>query len=117
MSEQPWWKVEPFAGKVHHGCLNCGGTHEIAPMDMVIAVGFGAAYASKDGEVVYDEMEVMRNGGEWDDFWPLSRVEELAVKDPDHDWRVVMEGPLRGRTYQRHGDAHWVLIESNQGFA
>ncbi len=112
-----WTKQTPYQGAVHHGCRNCGDTQTIAPLDMVIAVGFGAAYATKDDQTIYDEMEVMHAGGEWDDFWPLSKVEELAKADPDHDWRVVMHGPLRGRTYQRHGDGEWVLIESNEGFA
>jgi hypothetical protein len=114
-----WTKVEPFAGTVHHGCLNCGGTHTTAPMDMVIAVGFGYAVAKKDDEIVYDEMEVMRqnDGAGFDDIATLQQIEDMAAADPDHDWRVVLHGPLRGATYQRHDAGHWVLIESNQGFA
>ena len=113
----PMWKVEPYTGKVHHACLNCGGTHEVAPMDMLIAVGFGCAIATKDGAIVYDEMEVMRGGGEFDDLAELQQIEDMAVADPDHDWRVRLDGPMRGRTYQRHGTGHWVLIDSNEGFA
>lgn len=112
-----WEKVEPFVGKKHIGCLNCGPTEDIAPMDMVIGVGFGMAIATKDGEVVYDEMDVMRGGGDFDDLAELRQIEEMAAKDPDHDWRVKLHGPLRGSEYQRHDTARWVLIESNQGFA
>ena len=112
-----WEKAAPFAGQIHHGCLNCGGTHEIAPMDMVIGVGFGSAYASKDGQTVYDEMDVMHKGGDFDDLATLQQIEDMAVADPDHDWRVSLQGPLRGREYQRHDVGHWVLIDSNEGFA
>lgn len=112
-----WTRVEPYKGTVHHGCLTCGGTHEVAPMDMVIGVGFGMAVATKDDETVYDEMSVMHKGGDFDDLWTLQQVEDLALADPDHDWRVSLQGPLRGREYQRHDVGHWVLIDSNEGFA
>jgi hypothetical protein len=107
-----WTKVEPYKGQIHHGCVNCGGTHEIAPMDMLIAVGFGSAYATKDDEVVYDEQSAKD-----EDFATLQQIEDMAVADPDHDWRVRLYGPLRGREYQRHDAGHWVLIGSDQGFA
>jgi hypothetical protein len=112
-----WEKAEPYKGTVHHGCLNCVGTHDVAPMDMLIAVGFGSAVATKDGQIVYDEQEAMRGGGDFDDLATLQQIEDMAVADPDHDWRVVLHGPLRGREYQRHDAAHWVLVDSNQGFA
>lgn len=112
-----WTKVEPFTGTKHHGCLNCGGTEDIAPMEMVIGVGFGAAYALRDEDRVYDESAVMHGGGDFDDLATLQTIEDMAASDPDHDWRVVLHGPLRGRTYQRHDVGKWVLIESNQGFA
>lgn len=51
------------------------------------------------------------------DYWTVSRVERLARQDPDHDWRIVLYGPLHGEVYQRHGKSQWVLVESNQGFA
>ncbi len=51
----------------------------------------------------------------------LATDEELeaawAAADPDHDWRIVLNGPLSGRTYQRHAAGEWALIEQNQGFA
>ena len=46
-----------------------------------------------------------------------SKAEELAAADPDHDWRIVLYGPLSGRTYQRHATGEWVLIEQSMGFA
>jgi hypothetical protein len=47
----------------------------------------------------------------------VAQAEELAKADPDHDWRIVLHGPLRGMTYQRHGDTQWMLVEKNEGFA
>ena len=44
-------------------------------------------------------------------------AEALAAQDPDHDWRIVLHGPLSGRTYQRHGPGQWMLVEKNEGFA
>lgn len=51
------------------------------------------------------------------EYWQVSDVEKLAAIDPDHDWRVVLHGPLHGETYQRHGPDEWNLVEKNQGFA
>lgn len=114
-----WTKVEPYQGTIHHGCLNCGGTHDVAPMDMLVAVGFGYAAVTRDGHEVYQEdINAMLNSEDDDEALPtLEKFEAMAKADPDHDWRVVLHGPLRGREYQRHGEAHWVLIDSNQGFA
>lgn len=50
-------------------------------------------------------------------YWTVRDVERLAKKAPDHDWRIVLYGPLHGEIYQRHGKGKWVLVESNQGFA
>ena len=33
------------------------------------------------------------------------------------DWRIVLHGPLSGRTYQRHGPGRWMLVEKSEGFA
>lgn len=107
-----WKKLEPYSGKVHHGCLNCGGTDEVAPLDMIVAVGFGSACVTKDAQEVWSE-----SGAEEQDFYELSHFEALAAADPEHDWQVSIQGPLRGRTYQRHGAGHWVLVDSNEGFA
>lgn len=100
--------------ELHRGCLNCSTACLEAPMDMVVAVGFGSAFATKDGEVVYDELEC---DGNWDNFKTVVDIEAMAIEDPDHDWRIEKHGPLHGETFQRHGPGKWVCIESNQGFA
>jgi hypothetical protein len=97
---------------LHVGCLNCSTAAIVAPMDMLIAVGFGSATVTKDGELVYDEMSI---SGE--NYWTVQDAENLAIKEPDCDWRINKEGPLHGETFQRQGDNNWVCVESNRGFA
>ena len=82
---------------------------------MMIAVGFGIAMVQKDGEIVYNEMDV--DAESWDDFWTTQTAENEARKDPDHEWIIDMQGPLQGRTFKRMSEDNWVLIDSNIGFA
>jgi len=81
---------------------------------MGIAVGFGAAYVTKDGVEVYDGEADWQNEKEPK---TVAEIEEIAAADPDHDWRIVKYGPLHGETYQRHDKDRWVCVESNMGFA
>lgn len=110
-----WTKLPPLERKsIHVGCLCCSTAAQVAHMDMGIAVGFGAAYVTRDGEEFYDGEADYQQGKE-----PLTvgAIESIAALDPDHDWRIVKEGPLHGETFQRHEPARWVCVESNQGFA
>ena len=43
--------------------------------------------------------------------------EDVAAGDPDHDWRLFVNGPLSDYTYQRQGEGEWVLVKQGQGFA
>ena len=107
-----WVKLAPWAGDVHHGCFTCGGTERQAPMDMLVSVGFGSCCVMKGAEEIWSEtMDADQ------ECYDLEHFEALAAADPDHDWQVSLQGPLRGRTYQRHGEKLWVLVESNEGFA
>ncbi len=108
-----WEKLPPFAGEVHHGCATCGGTELVAPLDMLVCVGFGSAVVTRDGEEVWAELSV----DDEQETHDVLHFENLAAADPDHDWRIDIQGPLRGRTYQRHDAARWVLVDSNAGFA
>jgi hypothetical protein len=105
-----WKKEKPYTGTIHQGCLNCPPVEQVAPMDMVIAVGFGIAQITRDSDFVYSE-------GDEDDFPTLAQFEEMAAADPDHDWRCLLVAPLRGREYQRHDKGKLVLIASDDGFA
>lgn len=105
------WKKPAIEGGAHP-CLCCGVIASVFPMDYRIAVGFGYAGLTRDGDHVWQE-----EGQEYDECMSGEQAEALALEDPDHDWRIVIDGPLSGRTYQRHGPGQWVLIEKNEGFA
>ena len=107
-----WKKLKPIKGGFG-GCLNCGYQHDEAPMDMVIAVGFGIANVTRDGEEVYNGLE--HEDGQ--DFWTTQDAENEALKDPDHDWRITMNAPLSYRVYQRHDSGKWMLVKRGPGFA
>ena len=83
-------------------------------MGKIICTGFGDARVTKDGKPVYDGEQDWRDGN---DPKRVGDIERIAVDDPDHDWRIVMNGPLHGGTYQRQGEKNWVCVESNRGFA
>ncbi len=94
-------------------CANCPPIPTQAPMHKLICVGFGCAELQRDGQCVLDGEALSH-----EDRPPtFADAEILAVADPDHDWRVVLQGPLHGETYQRQGVEMWVLIERNAGFA
>ena len=95
------------------GCLCCGAMHQSLSATAVIAVGFGGAGVTKDGESVYDESDVREDGA----YWTCADAEKAAKADPDHDWRIFFYAPLYESVYQRHGESHWVLIEKGMGFA
>jgi hypothetical protein len=107
-----WTKLPPI--EAHYGgCLNCGPRPAQFPPDGVIAVGFGYAALHKDGAPVWSEDEAVSDNS----MMTGADAEALAAQDPDHDWRIVLHGPLSGRTYQRHGLGKWMLVEKNDGFA
>jgi hypothetical protein len=109
-----WEKLPAIEGKIG-GCLNCGVRPSYFPPDGIIAVGCGCACLTKDGHLVYSEpvgAEVSE-----DDYMTGAQAEAIAAADPDHDWQIQLEAPLSGRTYQRHGENQWALIEQNMGFA
>ena len=108
-----WVKLEPITPKAM-GCVNCGTLIQQAPMDMMIAVGFGDASVTRDGETIYSELDCEKYN---EKLWAVQDAENEAMKDPDHDWRIVLFSPLRGRTFQRQGVENWVLVEENMGFA
>jgi hypothetical protein len=82
-----------------------------ASLDMIVAVGFGLAQVTKDDELVFRATI----GDE--DFHTLQEFEDYALADPDHDWRVLLDAPLRMREYQRQGPGKWVVVAVGPGFA
>jgi len=107
------WEKLPAIKGGHGGCLHCGYQHDVLPLDAIIAVGFGSAGVTKDGECVWDEQDA----GDGDEYMTCGQAEMVAAADPDHDWRIYLFAPLSERHYQRHGPNHWVLIEKGEGFA
>jgi hypothetical protein len=86
---------------------------KLLSMDEVIAVGFGDASLLKDGKVVWrEEYET-----EFDDCMTVQQAEDMAVKEPNHDWRIHIVGPLSEFYYQRQGVRTWVLYRRGEGFA
>ena len=114
MSESTTWTKLPAIEGKFGGCLNCGVRPSFLPADGVIAVGFGYAALHRDGQPVYVEPNEPQSD---DDYMTVAQAEAMAAADPDHDWQIALEGPLSGRTYQRHGPNEWALVEQNQGFA
>lgn len=103
--------LPPFEGVIHQGCLRAPRIEGLASMGLMICVGFGIAQITKDDEIIYSDMSIA------DDVPLLEDFEGMAQQSPDHDWRLLLEAPLRGREYQRQGFEKWVLIDSNMGFA
>ena len=109
------WTKQPAIDGAYGACACCGPNHVRFHPEDVIAVGFGYAGLTRDGQNVWSEP--LSGNYSDDDLMTGAHAESLAAADPDHDWRIQLEGPLRGRTYQRHGPGEWVLIAQNEGFA
>jgi hypothetical protein len=84
-------------------------------MENLIAVGFGDAWLSRDGEVIWREGPAYIE--EESDIMTVGQAEELAAKDPDHDWRIHYYGPLSEEYFQRQGEGMWVRYAKGRGFA
>jgi hypothetical protein len=114
-----WTKLPPLDGKPNP-CAHCPPILPTIALDAIIAVGFGDAHVECDGEEVWREPASPPDEGSEDEaveYWEVRDAEIAAAADPDHDWRIVLYGPLHGEVYQRHGPGEWVLVEKNEGFA
>ena len=86
------------------------GRYSYLSGDALIAVGFGEAYLTKGDEIIF------REARDCDEF-TVAMAEDLAVLQPELDWRIHLIGPLSERHYQRQGDKCWVLYLKADGFA
>ena len=116
------WEKQPAIKSKGAACLCCGTPTDIFPLDGTIAVGFGSANVTKDGECIYDEPQIYYDDkGEpvepKDPYWTGADAEKAALADPDHDWRISKYGPMYSAEYQRHAPGQWVLVERGDGFA
>lgn len=83
----------------------------VADLNERITVGFGSAYVLRDGHVWWDSQ-----GREYFDCMTIAQAEACAAIDPEHQWEIVLYGPLCGRVYRRQPDGRWLLDEINEGF-
>lgn len=102
------WEKLPPVEKPNQGCACCPVPAIHLPLDAYLHPGFGGVWVTRDDDSV---------GYEVGELTQLSHIEALALDDPDHDWRVQIDGPLHGETYQRQGEGLWVMVETNRGFA
>ena len=105
------FKQLPCIEEKNKVCPYCGCRHAILPMQEVIAVGFGDALLTKNGEFIYSAMEVQS----CDDYMSVAQAEELAAADPNHEWRIHLISPFSELHYQRQGECHWVLYKKGEG--
>jgi hypothetical protein len=127
MRDRPTFWLPPITAeeRLPHGCLVCevaGAKPLTFPMDGLIAVGFGFAACTKNGRPVLEGPQLSYDENDEPveeelDYPTGADAELLAAADPDHDWRIIIHGPMSGRTYQRQGEANWVLVEQDEGFA
>ena len=97
----------------HVGCLNCGGTEDILPLNTVLYYGFGGYAVYKNGKHFYSGDPQ----GEWKSYKKLLYIEKIAAKSMKAQWEVRLDNPLRGATWRRRAEGVWVLTETNRGFA
>lgn len=109
MTESPFSYLPPIEGKAYCGC-GCGRRASHAKMSDNPHPGFGCVTLLRDGESV-EYQGADRDGTTFRHF------ENIAAKDPDHDWRVQVDGPLSDYTYQRQGAKTWAPVAQGQGFA
>ncbi len=108
---------QPAIVPKHQGCLHAGPPVDRLSLKDRIAVGFGDARLTRNGKTIWSEIKPKGGVYAWRSCWTVRRAEARAVKDYRADWRIILDGPMRGQTYQRQGPSNWVCIESNGGFA
>ena len=108
-----WKKLPEYTGDLHIGCLNCSTAKRVVTMRT--QVRFVDDTITRDGVLVYqgDDNKDMGNT----QCPTLMRFENMARKDPDHDWRYEHYTAMHGELYQRQGKNQWVLVDSNKGWA
>lgn len=95
---------------VHRACLNCPEKPVKMNLNGYYHPGFGGQSIIKDGETVISDFR--------EDHPRIGRTaEKMAREDPEHDWRIKIDGPMYGVVYQRHGFRKWYAVERLDGFA
>lgn len=102
------WKKRPPIGHVPNGCLNCPSKPPTLSLRRLLAVGFGMVRLTRCGQEIWS--------GD-DEHATIQRAENLARKDPRHDWRLEFQAPMWSGVWQRQGKNRWVAIRKGVGFA
>ena len=105
--------LPPIEGKAYCGC-GCGRRASHAHMADRPHPGFGGVGLLRDGEFIYPWPDATMDEEYERTF---QDYEDVAAGDPDHDWRLQVDGPLSDYTYQRQGEDVWALVAQGQGFA
>ena len=106
-----WRKLKPLGHPGWSGCYNCAPEPEVMPLDAELHDRIYGWVTVKRGKDI-----VWSDDSNDPASHPLSEFEAKAAADPEHDWRLVLWGPLSGQEYQRQ-DGAWVLVKTDQGFA
>lgn len=93
--------------------MHCPGSQDHLAMDEVLYYGFGGYTVYRNNKVFYEG----EPDAEWEKYKTLKDIEKSAKKEPTARWKVVLNNPLRGATWRRNKEGHWVLKETNMGFA
>ena len=81
-----------------------------ASLNMLIAIGFGSIDLIKNGNKI--EIPNFVEGET-----RLKDLEKIAIKEPLVDWKLKINDPLWGATWQRQGTGKWIVVDTNKGFA
>jgi hypothetical protein len=102
---------------VHRGgCPCCPRTEDTLQPETVLYNGFGGYHVERNGEIFYCG-GVNENWTEYKTLWQIEE-EIQKIENGDSDvWKVILNNPLRGATWERKEKDIWVLTETNLGFA
>jgi hypothetical protein len=95
-------------------CAHCPQTEEKLDPQTIFYYGFGGYHVEKDGKLFYRGNVESENPDDWK---TLAEIELLAKESPDAHWKVILNNPLRGATWERALNGDWILTETNNGFA
>lgn len=105
------WLRERIPERVSCNC--CGGRGSRLDLQSPLCVGFGPVTVTRGGEVIHYHLCDDDIGCDI----PADRFEAMASRDPEHDWRIDFNSPLRQNIYQRQGIGEWYVVETGPGFA
>lgn len=98
---------------IRGGCLCCPGNEDLLALDTVLYQGFGGFHVTRKDKIYYYPDSDLK----WEEYKTLADIEKEIPKYSKLKWEVVLNNPLRGGTWTRTKSDHWVLTDSNLGFA